>query len=76
MKIAFIGSGKMAEALIAAAIKDNIFQAMEDVLQKSPVIKARVKAGTGLPIRRKLAGSVSDGFAGTGSAAASDASAP
>jgi len=37
--------GAAAEALIAAAIRDNVFQAMEDALQKSPVIKARVKAG-------------------------------
>ena len=37
--------GAAGEALIAAAIRDNVFQAMEDVLRKSPVIKAKVKAG-------------------------------
>ncbi len=37
--------GAAAEALVAAAVKDNVFQAMEDILQKSPVIKAAVKAG-------------------------------
>jgi carbonic anhydrase len=37
--------GAAEEALIEAAIKANIFQAMEDVLQKSPVIKTDVKAG-------------------------------
>ncbi len=37
--------GAATEALIAAAIRDNVFQAMEDALQKSPVIKARVKVG-------------------------------
>ncbi|MCX5892959.1 MAG: carbonic anhydrase [Deltaproteobacteria bacterium] len=37
--------GAAAEVLIAAAIKNNVFQAMEDILQKSPVIKAKVKAG-------------------------------
>ncbi len=37
--------GAAAEVLIAAAIKSNVFQAMEDILQKSPVIKAKVKAG-------------------------------
>ncbi len=30
---------------MSAAVKDNVFQAMEDVLQKSPLIKAAVKAG-------------------------------
>ena len=37
--------GAAAEVLIAAAIKNNVFQAMEDILQKSPLIKAKVKAG-------------------------------
>ena len=37
--------GAAAEVLIAAAIKNNVYQAMEDILQKSPVIKAKVKAG-------------------------------
>ena len=37
--------GAAAEVLIAAAIKSNVFQAMEDLLQKSPVVKAKVKAG-------------------------------
>jgi carbonic anhydrase len=33
------------EALVSAAVKDNVFQAMEDILQKSPIIKGAVKAG-------------------------------
>jgi carbonic anhydrase len=37
--------GAAKEALIDAAIKANIFQAMEDVLQKSSEIKTDVKAG-------------------------------
>jgi carbonic anhydrase len=37
--------GAGADALIDAAIKANIRQAMEDLLQKSPIIKGRVKAG-------------------------------
>jgi len=37
--------GAAAEVLIEAAIKNNVYQAMEDVLQKSSVIKARAKAG-------------------------------
>jgi carbonic anhydrase len=37
--------GAATEALVGAAVKENVFQAMEDVLQKSPLIKARVKAG-------------------------------
>jgi len=37
--------GAAAEALIDAAIRNNVFQAMEDVLRLSPVIKAKVKAG-------------------------------
>jgi len=37
--------GAAAEALLAAAIRNNVFQAMEDVLRKSPMIKAKVKAG-------------------------------
>ncbi len=37
--------GAATEVLVNAAVKANVFQAMEDVLQKSPVIKARVKAG-------------------------------
>ncbi|MCL4501091.1 MAG: carbonic anhydrase [Deltaproteobacteria bacterium] len=38
-------SGAATDALIAAAIKNNVYQAMEDILQKSPVINAEVKAG-------------------------------
>jgi carbonic anhydrase len=30
---------------LEAAIKDNVWQAMEDILQKSALIKAGVKAG-------------------------------
>jgi carbonic anhydrase len=37
--------GAAAEALIDAAIRNNVFQAMEDVLRLSPAIKGRVKAG-------------------------------
>jgi len=37
--------GAATEALVNAAVKENVFQAMEDMLRKSPVIKARVKAG-------------------------------
>jgi len=37
--------GVAGEALLEAAIKDNVWQAMEDILQKSPLIKAGVKAG-------------------------------
>lgn len=37
--------GAAGEALIAAAIKSNIFQAIEDFLQKSPAVKGKVKAG-------------------------------
>jgi carbonic anhydrase len=37
--------GAAAEALIDAAIRNNVFQGMEDVLRLSPVIKAKVKAG-------------------------------
>lgn len=37
--------GAGGEALINAAIKANIWQAMEDLLQKSPIIKGQVKAG-------------------------------
>ncbi len=45
--------GAAAEALVAAAVKENVFQSMEDVLQKSPMIKAAVKAG-----KTKLLGAV------------------
>jgi len=45
--------GAGAEALVSAAVKENVFQAMEDVLQKSPLIKANVKAG-----KTKLVGAV------------------
>lgn len=45
--------GAATEALVAAAVKDNVFQAMEDVLTKSPLIKAAVKAG-----KTKLLGAV------------------
>ncbi len=37
--------GASKEALVSAAVKANVFQAMEDVLLKSPVIKSYVKAG-------------------------------
>ncbi len=37
--------GLTGEALLEAAIKDNVWQAMEDILQKSPLIKAGVKSG-------------------------------
>ena len=37
--------GAATEALVNDAVKENVFQAMEDMLRKSPVIKARVKAG-------------------------------
>ncbi|MGD0828708.1 MAG: carbonic anhydrase [Desulfobaccales bacterium] len=37
--------GAAGEALLEAAIKDNVWQAMEDILQKSILIKAGVKAG-------------------------------
>ena len=37
--------GAAKEAQVSAAVKANVFQAMEDVLTKSPVIKAAVKAG-------------------------------
>jgi carbonic anhydrase len=37
--------GATKEVLISAAVKNNVFQAMEDILQKSPLIKAAVKAG-------------------------------
>ncbi len=37
--------GAAAAVVIAAAIKNNVYQAMEDILQKSPLIKAQVKAG-------------------------------
>jgi len=37
--------GAATEALIDAAVRNNVFQAMEDVLRLSPVIKAKVKAG-------------------------------
>jgi len=36
--------GAAGEALLEAAIKDNVWQAMEDILQKSPLIKAGVKS--------------------------------
>lgn len=45
--------GAATEALVSAAVKDNVFQAMEDILQKSPLIKAAVKAG-----KTKLLGAV------------------
>ena len=45
--------GAATEALVAAAVKENVFQAMEDALQKSPLIKAAVKAG-----KTKLLGAV------------------
>jgi carbonic anhydrase len=45
--------GAAAEAVVAAAVKANVFQAMEDMLQKSPLIKARVKSG-----KAKLLGAV------------------
>ena len=45
--------GAATEVLVAAAVKDNVFQAMEDILQKSPLIKAAVKAG-----KTKLVGAV------------------
>jgi carbonic anhydrase len=32
------------EALVAAAVKDNVFQAMEDLLQKSAMVKNQAKA--------------------------------
>ncbi|MGA8572120.1 MAG: carbonic anhydrase [Desulfobaccales bacterium] len=38
--------GVTGEALLAAAIKDNVWQAMEDMLQRSNLIKAAVKAGS------------------------------
>ncbi len=34
------------EPLLEAAIKDNVWQAMEDMLQKSPLIRSGVKAGS------------------------------
>ncbi len=37
--------GAVGDALLEAAIKDNVWQSMEDLLQKSPLIKAGVKAG-------------------------------
>ena len=37
--------GAGAEALVSAAVNANVFQAMEDVLQNSPLFKANVKAG-------------------------------
>jgi carbonic anhydrase len=37
--------GAAKEALVSAAVKENVFQAMEDLLQKSSVIKTYVKAG-------------------------------
>lgn len=37
--------GAAKEALVNAAVKNNVFQAMEDVLENSPLIKAAVKAG-------------------------------
>jgi carbonic anhydrase len=37
--------GAAGEALLEAAIKDNVWQAMEDILQKSSLIKAGVKSG-------------------------------
>lgn len=37
--------GATAEVVCSAAVKNNVYQAMEDILQKSPVIKDRVKAG-------------------------------
>ena len=45
--------GAAPEALVSAAVKENVFQAMEDMLQKSPLIKAAVKAG-----KTKLLGAV------------------
>jgi carbonic anhydrase len=45
--------GAATEVLVAAAVKENVFQAMQDVLQKSPLIKASVKAG-----KTKLLGAV------------------
>jgi len=37
--------GVSGEALVNAAVKANVFQAMEDLLQKSSIIKGKVKAG-------------------------------
>lgn len=45
--------GAAKEVVVAAAVKANVLQAMEDVLQKSPVIKAAVKAG-----KTKLLGAI------------------
>jgi carbonic anhydrase len=45
--------GASAEVLLDAAIKDNVWQALEDILQKSPVIRAAVKGG-----KVKLVGAV------------------
>ncbi|MBM4275611.1 MAG: carbonic anhydrase [Deltaproteobacteria bacterium] len=36
--------GVSGEALVNAAVKANVFQAMEDLLQKSSIVKGRVKA--------------------------------
>jgi carbonic anhydrase len=41
------------ETLVSAAVKENVWQAMEDILHKSPLIKAAVKAG-----KTKLVGAV------------------
>jgi carbonic anhydrase len=45
--------GAATEALVSAAVKENVFQAMEDLLQKSPLIKANAKAG-----KAKLLGAI------------------
>ncbi len=37
--------GVTGEALVSAAVKANVFQAMEDLLQKSSIVKGKVKAG-------------------------------
>ena len=38
--------GVTGEALLAAAIKDNVWEAMKDILQRSNLIKGAVKAGS------------------------------
>ncbi len=45
--------GVTGEALIQAAIQANIYQAVEDLFQKSPIIKGRVKGG-----KMKVAGAL------------------
>ncbi len=47
--------GAAKEVLVSAAVRANVFQAMEDVLQKSQIIKAAVKAG-----KAKLLGALYD----------------